>query len=376
MRADFAVERPQFDLSGIKASALFLPIPNTDPLTTLLTKYVPQPEKRPQRDLSGAWHKTDFHTLVMSNSWRSLATMARDRIVLSTQDPHLALGLWHVRLASLARLRLFNQTITECGNLFSVIHNIEPAGARDYVLEHIVPFELHVMHARLKYWSANPLGYMDDLNALLRSCKVKSKNPNASPDDVEMWKERAARLCLMLATQLIEMKNFTAAARLLEPLCASSAVMRSAVARIYLQAGHLDAATKHFDIVEKDDGASVATKDLNRAMLAITRADWQAAQTVLTNMLEADPENAAVANNLAVSLLSSGKVQEATEILESSLQLNPASVTAAEPLLFNLATLYELRSTTAMDKKRDLLIEAAKWCGDGLRTTCLKLPSQ
>lgn len=39
------------------------------------------------------------------------------------------------------------------------------------------------------------------------------------------------------------------------------------------------------------------------------------------------------------------------------------------------ATLYELRSATAMDKKRDLLVEVAKWSGDGLKTNCLKMPS-
>ena len=75
----------------------------TDPLTTLLTKYISNPERRPQRDLTGEWTRTDFHTLVVSapspagprtgneqspvcppqttNSWRALARMARDRIV-------------------------------------------------------------------------------------------------------------------------------------------------------------------------------------------------------------------------------------------------------------------------------------------------------
>ena len=38
------------------------------------------------------------------------------------------------------------------------------------------------------------------------------------------------------------------------------------------------------------------------------------------------------------------------------------------------ATLYELRSHTVMEKKRALLIEVAKWSGDGLRPTALKLP--
>ena len=40
-----------------------------------------------------------------------------------------------------------------------------------------------------------------------------------------------------------------------------------------------------------------------------------------------------------------------------------------------IATLYELRSSIAADKKRELLIEVSKWSGDGLRTTCLKMPS-
>jgi hypothetical protein len=39
------------------------------------------------------------------------------------------------------------------------------------------------------------------------------------------------------------------------------------------------------------------------------------------------------------------------------------------------ATIYELHSATATEKKRDLLIEVAKWSGDGLKTACLKMPT-
>jgi hypothetical protein len=79
---------------------LYVCMIKTDPLTTLLTKYISNPERRPQRDLTGEWNRTDFHTLVvsvvpavqknrqtdcpseqMTNSWRALARMARDRIV-------------------------------------------------------------------------------------------------------------------------------------------------------------------------------------------------------------------------------------------------------------------------------------------------------
>lgn len=84
---------------------------------------------------------------------------------------------------------------------------------------------------------------------------------------------------------------------------------------------------------------------------------------------------------------------QAIQVLEGALQASPLAVTTAEPYLFNLcewgisfsasqyrliithtpATLYELRAGLTLSKKRDLLIEVAKWSGDGLRTTCLKM---
>jgi len=58
--------------------------------------------------------------------------------------------------------------------------------------------------------------------------------------------------------------------------------------------------------------------------------------------------------------------------LAPPLSIHMAAVTHYAP--HTIATLYELRSSIAADKKRELLIEVAKWCGDGLRTTCLKMP--
>ena len=94
-------------------------------------------------------------------------------------------------------------------------------------------------------------------------------------------------------------------------------------------------------------------------------------------------------------------------LLENALVASPTTISVAEPILFNLgtcfspscfsnsrslreitsvwfgnstmrrygdiATLYELRSAGSLDKKRALLVEVAKWSGDGLKTSCLKL---
>jgi hypothetical protein len=76
--------------------------------------------------------------------------------------------------------------------------------------------------------------------------------------------------------------------------------------------------------------------------------------------------------------------------MEKALKTSPESV-IAEPFLFNLctcrlslsiltylttvlsATLYELRSATAIENKRNLLIEVAKWSGGALAVFFLYL---
>jgi hypothetical protein len=110
------------------------------------------------------------------------------------------------------------------------------------------------MHARLKYWAGDPMGYLDILYALLKKCKLRARSSKSEGDDtsLSMWLERAARMCLIIASQMIEMKDLTAATKLLEPLFAQrtgqqpSPAIRSAVGRIYLQSGYLTQAAAHF----------------------------------------------------------------------------------------------------------------------------------
>ncbi|KAF9477577.1 hypothetical protein BDN70DRAFT_880959, partial [Pholiota conissans] len=373
-------EVPDIYVPALVAPTMFLPIPNTDPLTTLLNKYIYPPERRPMRDLTGDWQRSDFHTLVITNSWRALARMARDRLVTSDpSDLTLVLGLWHLRLSCLARLRLFNQTSAETTNLFTVLSGIEPAETRAYVFERLLPFELEVMQTRLKYWAGDHMGYLDALNALLKKCRTKCRQAGGDATLVPMWKERGARVALIIASQMVEMKEITAAAKLLEPLChqdgVSSPALRSSVGRIYLQGGNVQAAAQHFGEIEADSSASLTLKMMNAALLAAAEGDWSEASERFKGIIEQDAENYAAVNNLSVALLSQGRLKEAIEALEKALHASPSSVVVAEPFLFNLSTLYELRSTTGFEKKKDLLVEVAKWGGDGLRTNCLKMPA-
>lgn len=74
------------------------------------------------------------------------------------------------------------------------------------------------MHTRLKYWAGDHLGYLDALTVLLNKCRMKCRaatkaktgvlGSSVAIDDsiAPMWKERGARVTLILASQLVEMK--------------------------------------------------------------------------------------------------------------------------------------------------------------------------
>jgi len=281
-----------------------------------------------------------------------------------------------VRLSSLARLRLFNQVSAECDNLFVALSSIEPPSAQTYVFNNVLPFELEVLQARSTYWSGDPFGYLDDVSILHRRCKLKARAAK-NLTDAEMWKERGARMCLILASQLAEMKDFTAAASLLEPLykASLSPVLLSAIARIYLQAGDLSSAAQLFEKVAANPDAEPSLQISNSAMLAAANGDWRASAELYSQLMSKDQDDIIAINNYAVSLLCQGRLKEGIHVLEAALQASPSAITTTEPFIFNLSTLYELRSGLTAHKKRDLLIEVAKWSGDGVRTACLKLPA-
>ncbi|KAG9313065.1 hypothetical protein JVU11DRAFT_6505 [Chiua virens] len=452
--------------------------------------------------------------------------MARDRIVASDpEDLARILDLWSLRLSSLARLRLTNQASAECTNLFAVLNAVitpsvpgsfpgsamppsvsvtpsspspspsvplspsglgglaqlpgtpskpsalqagtNPTTAKVPQLSHptpdlVHPFELTVFHARVHYWSGDPLGYVDTLSRILGQCKQMAREEarvvtqrrklgrvmrpregddveeanegddeakedakdstdavveqyvlKASQSDEEddstnteaqdeaeeqddilvaaeanlsMWLERVARVCLILASQMIEMNDYQAAINLLAPLCTQrtaptlqptpSPELHAALARIYILSGNLAKAEEHFSIAAS--AAANAESDafmMNAALMATASGDWPRAEEALTDLVAKQPENFTAMNNLAVTLLCQGRIKKGIDLLETALKTSPSSVVVAEPFLFNLSTMYELRSTAAIDKKRELLIEVAKWSGDGLKTSCLKMPS-
>lgn len=105
-------------------------------------------------------------------------------------------------------MRLYNQTSAECTGLFTVLNGVEPLTARNHLFDEILPFELEVINARVRYWSDDHIGYLDALMILLNKCKrwARESSKMGSENGYNMWVERGTRITLIIASQLIEMK--------------------------------------------------------------------------------------------------------------------------------------------------------------------------
>ncbi|KAG8707201.1 hypothetical protein FRC09_001964 [Ceratobasidium sp. 395] len=287
----------------------------------------------------------------------------------------MILDLWSLRLSSLARMRLFNQATVECSNLYSVLGTVSPPS----VLRRIVPYELDVLRARTMYWAGDIRGYLDELVRLTRMCKRAARAGGGVKSTTgAVWAERATRTGMMIVTQLVEMQDYTGALSILRPLADSptaSPEIVFALARIMMESGDSGSVHALSTRVAASPNADEVTKALTKALEAAMLGRWADAEDALRGGLEAEKDNAVVANNLAVVLLSRGKLDDAIELLEGMLKISPASFVAVEPFLYNLATLYELRSNGSLEKKKHMLREVAQWGGDGIKTGALKLPA-
>lgn len=134
-----------------------------------------------------------------------------------------------------------------------------------------------------------------------------------------------------------------------------------------------------------------------RALAKVARGEWADAEadwralveedkndaevcncTLLRNLSEKPPtdppsSSAQAVNNLSVVLLFSCKLPEAIRVLTALLSSDPAKGYSSETIIFNLATLLEVRTEQALPAKIELLRSAVGYGGESLRGSCLKL---
>jgi len=83
--------------------------------------------------------------------------------------------------------------------------------------------------------------------------------------------------------------------------------------------------------------------------------------------------NIQATNNLAVCELYAGQLNDAIPRIEKLMFAYPTSAGTSEPLVFNMATLYELRTEGSLKKKQQMLVEVSQWAGDQFNVGVFKL---
>ncbi|KAI8578278.1 hypothetical protein K450DRAFT_248065 [Umbelopsis ramanniana AG] len=369
-------------------STLFYDIPMSDALSDLIEKHI-SPEKRPRResvelsDVEKLKTADALQELVNRKSWRSVARFTRNRIV-QTNPSHLAeiLQLWYVRLQALVNLRLYQLALAELDKLGDL-------NRQEYTFEYhqglfpgksgiMIPFELRVLSANLpglmKHYNAS----IERLTILAMECQRLN-----SKEDTELWRKREVSLYIMLANFLLEIKDFPLTISIMTKIVntfsngAAEPDVISTLGRLYLQLGNIQDAKKVFKGLESQEASDPHVKRLvrmNSALCHVAAADWSPAKEELDAILAEDPNDYEAVNNLVVCLIYLGELNQAIAVMEDLIsKSNDQAHGLIEKAVFNLCTLYELRSDTAMEKKIWKLQQLHPYLGDGFHVESFKI---
>jgi len=373
-------------------STLFYDIPMTDALSDLIEKHVP-PEKRPRRDSIELADVEKMKTsdalqdLVNRKSWRAVARFARNRIV-QTNPSHLAeiLQLWYVRLQALVNLRLYQLALAELDKLGDL-------NRQEYTYEYhqglfpgmsgmMIPFELRVLWANLPGWMKHQNTSIERITLLALECQ-KIQQGNAK-EDMTVWKKREVSLYIMLANFLLEIKDFPLTISVMSKIVRTfsseekpDADVVCSLGRLYLQLGNIQEAKKVFKALDgqADNDPSIhRLVKMNTALCHIAAADWKLAKDNLQVIVDANPSDFEAVNNLGVCLLYLGELDAAIAMMENLISTaKDQAHRLMEQAVFNLCTLYELRSDTAMEKKVAKLQQLHAYVGDAFHVESFKI---
>ncbi|KAL7272947.1 hypothetical protein RUND412_004219 [Rhizina undulata] len=271
---------------------------------------------------------------------------------INPQNYKEILRLWYIRLSSLT---LIGST-TLAAQEIKVLSDLSSNFYRDENGAHIVPWELRILAVRLQAiayndWRRPVAAYYE----LAREARMEAIKPSNSLEIRELWRRRLKDVGIRVGNALVEMGDLAGAARHLEGLKkGDDAGVGFMLGLLYIRIGNVAAARKCFDA----EGERVTDKVL-KGLTCMAEGRWDSAVEVWNGLVEDDGEDEKgkemARNNLAVSLLYSGKLEEARKILETLID----SGIAFPGLAFNLTTIYELSSENSKALKMGLVEKVA-----------------
>ncbi|KAI9365865.1 hypothetical protein BD770DRAFT_80981 [Pilaira anomala] len=236
----------------------------------------------------------------------------------------------------------------------------------------LVPFELRILWSTLPSQLKQPTLALERITMLSVYCK---KMQRKDKEHVSVWERRELQTYLVLATQWIGIKDYSAAATTIQLILTKvpdHIDLLSSLGRLYLQMGDLKSANKMFDRIKETDATAEAIKT-NKAFTFMAQGEWLQARDILEKVYESNKENLLAMNNLAVCEVYLGNLIRSIEIFENLIQNNPTSAGTCETAILNMCILYELRFEDATEKKIEIMKQVARWAGDSFQADCIKL---
>jgi Flp pilus assembly protein TadD len=280
---------------------------------------------------------TPLEELLRTGHFRSAAILAATKLTSSSLPPsdHVTIfTLFYARLASLTlcgATALASQEVKALEDLSSHYYRDENTGA------HLVPWELRVLAIRLQ-----GIGYNDprkwisgyyDLAREIRLVISKMKGKQENEVQRRLWEGRLEDLGMRVACALVEMGDVNGAVRHLSTLQRGDGSLDLMKGLLWLQIGDVAAARKSVASSANTDTGSVV-----EALSCMADGNFEEAVDIWEGLCERDSGNEMYAQNLAVSLLYTGHMDEARKVLESLVE----SGKSFQGLTFNLSTIYEL----------------------------------
>ncbi|KAI9709722.1 MAG: hypothetical protein M1820_003124 [Bogoriella megaspora] len=328
------VGRPKKDFSFLFNPTVYQPLPGTSvPAAFHNSPYQPQPD-------------TPLQDLLSHGHFRHAAVVCANTLTNGSVDPHddaAIFALVQTRLSCLLLLELTPLAAAESkalGDLTSVFY-------RDPIdQQHVVPWELRVLCVRLQALGFGDarrgiMGYYElgkeaKLNIQsLSQKKNEDLGKSKALDEIELWKDRLSDLGIRVADALIEMGDLEGAARYLENQrieAKNNEVHAVRLALVWLRVGDVNAARRCLNSLDTKQGED-GSEDILGALINVAEGDYNDALEKWQKLREIRPEN-----------------EMARSLLEALID-KPASFHA---LTFNLATIYELCTEHAKDRKLEL----------------------
>lgn len=294
-------------------------------------------------------------SLLRSGHYRLAAVAAARSIVTSVAptDCDALLHLVHVRLACLCLLQehdLAAQESKVLGDLNSAFYRHPLTHA------HIVPWPLRLLVVRLSAlgygeWRKGIMGYYE----LARDCRENIVNATTEQDKA-LWRFRLRDCGVRVANLLVEMGHLQDAGQHLATLVAheehgadSPAEARAVMIMetlVWLRVGDVEAARRCLSHATAQSADEVIDGTLH-ALLQLADSNYEAAASSFRALHEKIPDDAMLAQNLAVCLLYTGQIQDAKHILSRLVEESPPF----HCLVLNLATVYELCTEKNRERK-------------------------